>query len=131
MANPPFHEEGKATPSPNVLKAQAHAFGAADLDLWIKVLHGMVRARGTVTLVYKAEAVGSLLQFMEERFGNVRVAPLHPRHGAAAKRVIVQGVKGSKAPTQLLHGLVLHGADGRFTAEAEEVLRHGAAWPLR
>jgi tRNA1(Val) A37 N6-methylase TrmN6 len=59
------------------------------------------------------------------------VAPLHPRAGASATRVIVQGVKGSKAPMQLLHGLVLHDASGRFTPEAEAVLRNGASLPLR
>ena len=131
MANPPFHEEGKSTPSPSLLKAQAHAFGAADLELWIKVLHGMVHLRGTVTLVHKAEALGKLLDLMQERFGDIRVAPLHPRQGAPATRVIVQGVKGSKAPLQLLQGMVLHDASGRFTPEAEAVLRDGAPWRLR
>jgi tRNA1(Val) A37 N6-methylase TrmN6 len=131
MANPPFHEEGKSTPSPNLLKAQAHAFGPADLELWVKVLHSMVQMRGTVTLVYKAEALGKLLDVMEERFGDIRVAPLHPRLGAPATRVIVQGIKGSKAPLQLLQGMVLHEASGRFTPEAEAVLRDGAPWRLR
>ena len=131
IANPPYHEEGKSTPSPNLLKAQAHAFGPADLELWVKVLHAMVAHRGTVTLVYKAEALGKLLQVMEERFGDIRMAPLYPRAGAAASRVIVQGVKGSKAPLQLLPGIVLHDQNGRFTPEAEAVLRDGAAWPLR
>jgi hypothetical protein len=32
---------------------------------------------------------------------------------------------------QLLHGLVLHDQSGRFTPEAEAVLRDGAAWQLR
>jgi tRNA1(Val) A37 N6-methylase TrmN6 len=131
MANPPFHEEGKSTPSPNLLKAQAHAFGANDLELWVKVLHAMVANRGTVTLVHKAEMLSRLLHLMEERFGDIRVCPLHPRLGATATRVLVQGVKASKAPTQLLQGLVLHEQAGRFTPEAEAVLRDGAAWPLR
>lgn len=131
LANPPYHEDGKSTPSPNLLKAQAHAFGPADLDLWVKVLHAMVANRGTVTLVHKAEALGRILQVMEERFGDIRVAPLHPRAGAAASRVIVQGVKGSKAPLQLLAGMVLHDDGNGFTAEAQAVLRDGGAWPLR
>lgn len=131
LANPPFHEDAKSTPSPNLLKAQAHAFGPADLELWVKVLHGMVALRGTVTLVYKADMLGKLLQFMEERFGDIRVAPLFPRAGGAANRVIVQGVKGSKAPLQLLQGLVLHDQNGRFTPEAEAVLRDGAPFRLR
>jgi tRNA1(Val) A37 N6-methylase TrmN6 len=131
MANPPFHEEGKSTPSPNLLKAQAHAFGPADLEIWVKVLHGMVGPRGTVTVIHRADMLSRLLQLMEERFGDIRVAPLFPRAGAPASRVIVQGVKGSKAPEQLLQGLVLHDQNGRFTPEAQAVLRDGAPLRLR
>lgn len=131
MANPPFHEEGKSTPSPNLLKAQAHSFGPADLEIWVKVLHGMVALRGTVTVIHKADMLSRLLMLMEERFGDIRVAPLFPRAGAPASRVIVQGVKGSKAPEQLLQGLVLHDQNGRFTPEAQAVLRDGAPLRLR
>ncbi|MCA0433614.1 MAG: methyltransferase [Proteobacteria bacterium] len=130
-ANPPYFEDGKVTPSPSLLKAQAHAFGADDLELWIKVMHLMVANRGTVTLVHKAESLGKILLAMEEKFGDIRIAPLYAREGTAASRVIVQGVKGSKAPMQLLPGLVLHGAGSQFTADAEAVLREGMAWRLR
>ncbi len=40
-------------------------------------------------------------------------------------------MKDSRAPLQILPGLVLHGAGNGFTPEAEAVLRQGAAWPLR
>ncbi|WP_409762930.1 tRNA1(Val) (adenine(37)-N6)-methyltransferase [Aestuariivirga sp.] len=131
FANPPFFEEGRSTPSPHALKAQAHAFGADDLDLWMKVLHSMVVLRGTVTLVHRADALGKVLSVMDERFGDIRIAPLHAREGTAASRVVVQGVKGSRAPMQLLPGLVLHDADSRFTPEADQILREGMAWRLR
>jgi tRNA1(Val) A37 N6-methylase TrmN6 len=131
MANPPYYEDGKSTPSPHLLKSRAHAFAPEDLGTWVKAMHAMLAARGTVTMVNRAAMLGDLLRAMEGRFGGIRIAPLHPRQGAAANRVILQGVKGSRAPVELLPGLVLHGPDGRFTAEAEDVLRHGAAWALR
>jgi tRNA1(Val) A37 N6-methylase TrmN6 len=131
FANPPYFEDGKSTASPVLLKAQAHAFGPDDLDLWLKVLHTMVATRGTVTIVHRAETLGKLLGVMEERFGDIRIAPLYAREGTAASRVIVQGVKGSKAPMQLLPGLVLHDASSQFTPEAEAILRDGMAWRLR
>jgi tRNA1(Val) A37 N6-methylase TrmN6 len=130
-ANPPYFEDGKVTPSPSLLKAQAHAFGPDDLDLWIKVMHAMVSLRGTVTLIHRADSLGKILVSMEEKFGDIRVAPLYAREGTAASRVIVQGVKGSKAPMQLLPGLILHGEGNAFTADAEAVLREGMAWRLR
>lgn len=130
-ANPPYFEEGKSTPSPILLKAQAHAFRPDDLDLWIKVLHTMVTLRGTVTIVHRAETLGQLLNTMSDRFGDLRIAPLYAREGTAASRVIVQGVKGSKAPMQLLPGLVLHDGTAQFTPEAQAILRDGMAWRLR
>lgn len=130
-ANPPYFDENKSTASPNLLKAQAHAFGPDDLDLWVKVLATMVALRGTVTIVHRAETLGKLLQVMEERFGDIRIAPLYAREGTAASRVIVQGVKGSKAPMQLLPGLVLHDQNSQFTPEAEAILRDGMGWRLR
>jgi tRNA1(Val) A37 N6-methylase TrmN6 len=47
-----------------------------------------------------------------------------------AKRVILQLRKGSGAPLALLPGLVLHEAGGRFTPEADAVLRDGASLAL-
>ncbi len=130
-ANPPYFEDGKVTPSPSLLKAQAHSFGPDDLELWIKVMHAMVTLRGTVTMIHRAETLGKILGCMDNRFGDIRVAPLYAREGTAASRVIVQGIKGSKAPMQLLPGLVMHKADSSFTEDAEAVLRDGAAWRLR
>ena len=131
FANPPFFDEGKVTPSPSLLKAQAHAFGPEDLEMWIKVLHAMVTMRGTVTVIHRAETLGKLLTAMETKFGDIRVAPLYAREGSAASRVIVQGVKGSRAPMQLLPGLILHDDTNSFTPDAEAVLRDGATWRLR
>jgi tRNA1(Val) A37 N6-methylase TrmN6 len=91
----------------------------------------MVTVRGTVTLIHRAETLGKILNSMENKFGDIRVAPLYARTGSAASRVIVQGVKGSRAPMQLLPGLILHEDDNSFTPDAEAVLREGAAWRLR
>lgn len=131
FANPPYFEDGKATPSPVALKAGAHNFGPEDLDLWVKAMHQLLEMRGTATLIYRAEALARVLATFEGRFGDITVAPLFPRAGLAATRIIVQGVKGSRAPVQLLPGLILHGDDGKFTGAAEAVLREGAAWPMR
>jgi tRNA1(Val) A37 N6-methylase TrmN6 len=132
FANPPYFEDGKVTQSPSLLKAAAHAFGPDDLELWIKIMYVMVGLRGTVTMIHRADTLGKILTAMEDKFGDIRVAPLYAREGTSASRVIVQGVRGSKAPMQLLPGLILHQQDGHdFTPDAEAVLRDGAGWRLR
>ncbi len=131
FANPPFFDNDKSTSSPNSLRAVANTFGPEDLEFWVKVLGTMVALRGSVTFIHRAEALGRLLRSMEDRFGDIRVAPLYAREGMAASRVIVQGIKGARGPLQLLPGLVLHTAGSQFTPEAEAILRDGLAWRLR
>jgi tRNA1(Val) A37 N6-methylase TrmN6 len=131
FANPPFFDADKVTPAATGLRAVASSFGPEDLEMWVKVLITMVALRGTVTVVHRAETLGRLLIAMDERLGDIRVAPLFARQGMAASRVIVQGVKGSRAPMQLLPGLVLHHDGSAFTPEAEAILRDGLAWRLR
>ena len=131
MCNPPFFDTAKSTPSPHLLKSQAHAFGPDDLDLWAKLLHAMLQPRGSVTIVHRADALGQLLDSMQNRFGDIRIAPLFPRRGASASRILVQAIKGSKAPLQIMPGIVLHDEGNGFTPEADAVLRNGAAFPLR
>jgi tRNA1(Val) A37 N6-methylase TrmN6 len=55
------------------------------------------------------------------------ILPFWPKPGRPARLVVLQAVRGGRGPARLLPGLVLHRADGGFTAEAEAVLRDGAA----
>jgi tRNA1(Val) A37 N6-methylase TrmN6 len=131
MMNPPFFDEAKSTPSPDALKSQAHAFGPQDLAAWVKLLHAMLAPRGSLTIVHRADSLATILDGLQKHFGDIRVAPLFPRQGAPASRILVQAIKGSKAPLQLLPGLVLHGEGHAFTPEASAILRDGAGFPLR
>jgi tRNA1(Val) A37 N6-methylase TrmN6 len=131
FANPPFFEDGTMTPSPNILKAAATSFASDDIELWLKVLNIMLAPRGTATVIYRSENLGRLLAAMQGRFGDILVAPVHGREHMAASRVVVQGVKGSRGPLQILPGLVLHSRGAQFTPQAEGILRDGQAWRLR
>ena len=55
------------------------------------------------------------------------VLPIYPREGAPAIRVIVDGIKGSRAPLTIKPGLILHGDGNAFRPELDAILRHGAA----
>ena len=70
------------------------------------------------------------LRALGPAFGAAMVLPIHPRPGEAAIRVLVRATKASRAPLALLPGLVLNDRAGRPTAQAEAVLRGGAALPL-
>ena len=104
--------------------------GAGELELWVRFLTAMTAPRGTLTLIHRADALAALLARLERRFGGLVVFPLFPRDGEPASRVLVRGVKGSRAPLRLARGLVLHEASGAYSAAADAVLREGRALSL-
>ena len=131
-ANPPFFDDDKVRKSPVSLRNTARSFGPDDLEKWIKVMTALTVPRGSVTIVHRAESLGRLLAaFADCRIGGVHAAPLYAREGYPASRVIVQGIKGSRAPMQLLRGVLLHDQTNAFTAPAASILRQGAALALR
>jgi FkbM family methyltransferase len=127
VANPPFHDLGSGTPAPNALKSASHAMPPQSLDEWLRFMARMVRPGGRATLIHKAEALPSILAAFEGRFGGLVVLPIHARIHEPAIRVLVQGIKGSRAPLTLLPAFVLHNEGNAFTAEAQKILRHGGA----
>lgn len=131
LANPPFHIEGRGTAASDPLKAGANAMPDGDLDRWVCFMAGMARPGGTAALIHRADALHALLNALAGRFGGAAVLPIHPRAGEPASRVLVSAIKGSRAPLELLPGLILHNADHSFRPDAEAILRHGAALALR
>lgn len=130
-ANPPFFTSGEAREQADPSTARAYTAQKGDLENWVRFLTAMAAPRGTVTLIHRAEALADLLALFEGRFGAVVVYPLFPRKGAPAKRVLVQGIKGSRAPMVLASGMVLHVKDGGYTEEANLILRGGAGLRIR
>jgi tRNA1(Val) A37 N6-methylase TrmN6 len=127
MANPPYLEAEGATAPPEPGKATANMEGEADLAAWMRFALTMARPKGCITFIHRADRLEQLLGQLAGRAGEIVVFPLWPGADKPAKRVIVRARKGVATPTRLLPGLVLHEADGRYTAAADAVLRDGAA----
>jgi tRNA1(Val) A37 N6-methylase TrmN6 len=130
LANPPHLAAGLAMPPLDPARAVAHVEGAADLQAWMGFAFAMARPKGTITLIHRADRLDAILAELTGRAGEIVIFPLWPSAGKAAKRVIVRARKGVGTPTRLAPGLVLHEADGRYTAEAEAVLREGRSLGL-
>ena len=130
MANPPFLEAARASASPVAARATAAVESEAMLADWIDFALAMLRDKGTLTLIHRADRLGDLLAALSGRAGGIIVFPLWPGEGKPAKRILLQAKKGNAAPMTLAQGLILHRADGRNSEAAEAILRHGAALPL-
>jgi tRNA1(Val) A37 N6-methylase TrmN6 len=123
IANPPFFESGRGT-SASARGGTARHMSAAQLDLWVKAAAGHAAAGGEVVFIHAAEALPVLLESFTARFGAITVLPFTPREGEPAHRILVRGIKGSRAPLTLLGSRALHQGDGRrFRAEFEAIFR--------
>lgn len=129
MANPPYLEPGRADAPADPIQATATVEGAARLADWVAAMTRLVRRKGTVTLIHRADRLADLLAALHGRAGEIVVAPLWPSAEADAKRVLVRARVGVATPLRLAPGLRLHDPGG-FTAQARAVLEDGQALVL-
>ncbi len=125
LCNPPQLLSGRARPAADPGRDLANREGAAGLADWIATALAMVRHKGTVTLIHRADRLDDLLAAFSGRAGELVVFPLWPGAGKPAKRIILRARKDTATPLRLSPGLVLHREDGSFTAAAQAVLRDG------
>lgn len=129
LTNPPFGAAERMRASPDAARAAAHMMPPGGLGLWIDCAASLLKSRGVLTMIHRADALADILSALGDGFGGVRVTPIHPRADQPATRIILRAVKGAKAPLAVLPGFILHGADGRFTPEAEAIHRGEASLP--
>lgn len=126
LTNPPFHAPGRVRVVPDSDKARAHVL-AIPLAEWLRACVVLLEPGGVLVLIHRADALAECLAAVEGRLGALAALPILPRTEAAATRLLLRGVKGSRAPLTIRAPLVLHQSDGRFTPRAEACFRDPAA----
>jgi len=136
VTNPPFFEAGTVRASPHAGRARAHVAparedAASPFEAWIVACLALLAPGGRFVMIHRPEALAAILGAIGRRLGAVALLAVHPRAGESARRLLVSGVKGSKAPLRIAPPLVLHQASGAFTARAEAIHRGEALidWP--
>jgi tRNA1(Val) A37 N6-methylase TrmN6 len=125
ITNPPYLDATTARVSPDARRARAHVAGAgaaAPAD-WVVACLALLKSGGRFVMIHRADALPALLPVLTRRLGALALRPVHPRADAPAIRLLISGVKGSKAPLSVLPGLTLHEADGAATPLAEAIQR--------
>lgn len=133
IANPPFFSAAGHRAPPSAGRAQARVLTAAGLEPWIRRAAFLLRPAGALHLILPAALVPELLGATNGRFGAVDLLPVHARSEVPADRVLVRATKGSRGALRFLPPIVMHDADGSYSAQAQEILRAGAeiAWTSR
>jgi len=120
IMNPPFNEpKDRATPDP--LKAQAHLLTDNLFESWIRTACAITKPGGQISLIARPHSISEIISACGKRFGGLEITSLHPRPGENAVRILVTGIKGSKARLQIRAPLIMHGSEGhKFSSEVDE-----------
>ncbi|WP_396996541.1 MULTISPECIES: methyltransferase [Ochrobactrum] len=121
IMNPPFNEaRDRSTPDP--VKAEAHVMPEGMFDQWMRTASGIVKPGGGVSVIARPGSIAPILEALEGRFGGLKIIPIQPRPQNSAIRIIITGIRGSRAGLSLMPALVLHGDAGNdFTPRATAI----------
>jgi len=125
LMNPPFHDAQRQNVSPDPLRRLAHAGNPGLLARWVDTAAKLLKPRGVLTLIWRADGLDVVLDALRPSFGDVAVLPVHPRGDAPAIRVLVRAVEAGGSLRINYPALVLNDEQGKPTAEAEAALRSG------
>ncbi len=130
-SNPPYFHPSR--PSKDASRALART-QSISLKKWVEYCFSRLCPKGYLYLIYPASELTDLIKALEN-FGGIHLYPVWTFPSGPCKRVLVRAQKGSKAPSVLLPGLVLHDpalpisptASGRvpLSSQAEDIMRHG------
>ena len=126
VINPPFYHGSDVSSSPSTPKAEAHILDQTGLEPWIKTATDILTFGGELTLIYRADGLCEVLSSMNSRFGTITILPIFSREGMKANRIIIRGIRGSRGPTEIRRGIVMHQSnDNKYTPFVESILRQG------
>jgi tRNA1(Val) A37 N6-methylase TrmN6 len=128
LMNPPFN--AAQNPSPDRGRRVARTASPDTLRDWASAAARLLRPSGVLTLIWRADGFDEVLAVLADNFGAVSVLPIHGKPDTPAIRVIAKASKDKSGPLSLLPGFILADTNGKPTAQAESILRQGAALPL-
>lgn len=121
IMNPPFNEaRDRSTPDP--LKAEAHVMPDGMFEQWLRTAAAIVKPGGGVAIIARPGSIGAILDALTGRFGGLKIVPVQPRADAAAIRIVITGIRASRAGLSLMPALILHEDHGNgFTPRADAI----------
>ncbi len=131
IMNPPFNDASDRL-TPDALKAEAHAMTDGLFEKWIRTAGAIMIPGGQLSLIARPESIGEIIAACGRRFGGIEITPIHPREGENAVRILVTGIKGSRARLALRAPLTMHGEGTHKFSDFVDDLNNGrAAYPRR
>ncbi|UPJ47443.1 methyltransferase [Bradyrhizobium sp. 200] len=130
LMNPPFNDPARHRVSPDTARGIAHMATATTLGKWVHAARRILKSRGALTLIWRADGIAEVLSALDHGFGSLQILPVHGHAQGPANRILVRAAKGGRAPTQILPGLMLNDEQGVPNKRVQEILVGRGSLPL-
>lgn len=130
LMNPPFNDPARHRSSPDRARGTAHVATATTLLNWVQAARRILRSRGILTLIWRADGIAEVLSALDHGFGSVEILPVHGDAAMPANRILIRATKGGRAPTQIHPALMLNDESGVPNKRVQEVLAGKVILPL-
>jgi len=130
LMNPPFNDPARHRGSPDEARHAAHLAAGETLHAWVHAARRILKSSGVLTLIWRADEIAEVLTALSRGFGSLSVLPVHGDAEKPAIRVLVRAIKGGRAPTRILPGLMLNDESRVPKKEVQDVLLGRAVLPL-
>jgi tRNA1(Val) A37 N6-methylase TrmN6 len=130
IMNPPFNDPGDRR-TPDVLKAEAHAMTEDLFETWLRTANAIMMPGGQMSLIARPESIAEIIAACGRRFGGIEITAIHPRGGENAVRILVTGIKGSRARLSMRAPLTMHQEGSHKFAPLVDDLNNGRLAYLR
>ncbi|MGB8399583.1 tRNA1(Val) (adenine(37)-N6)-methyltransferase [Bradyrhizobium sp.] len=130
LMNPPFNDPARHGISPDRAREIARVATATTLGNWIHAARRLLKSRGTLTLIWRADGIAAVLAALDRGFGSVEILPVHGDARTPAIRVLVRATKGGRTPTKIHAALMLNDESGLPNKRVQEILAGKGTLPL-
>jgi tRNA1(Val) A37 N6-methylase TrmN6 len=130
LMNPPFNDPARHRMSPDKARGVAHVATATTLANWVHAARRILKSRGTLTLIWRADGIAEVLSALDHGFGSLEILPVHGDASGPANRILVRAIKGGRAPTQIHPALMLNDESGLPNNWVQEILAGKGSLPL-
>ena len=122
LMNPPFNDSARHRISPDKARGIAHVATATTLANWVHAARRILRSKGVLTLIWRADGISEVLAALDHGFGSLEILPVHGDVKAPANRILIRATKGGRAPTRIHPALMLNDESGLPNKEVQEIL---------
>ncbi len=124
LTNPPWFESNNSKASKQSSRATARHETDNLLELWLNYAIKKLAPKGRLVIIHRVARLPNILQYIDNRVGNIKVIPLVSKRGIAAKNMILSAQKDRKTPFAIEPELCIHNEDNSYSDELENILRH-------